>query len=210
MFKKLILFLFLVLSALLIYAQESRLVGHRQILVYKVVAKTSAGTLKGVLQRVTQDQVTIVSDEKVDVIPVESIKTLKIKFDKKKEVQVFGKIAQAGIDVITDPQYTRPANSLGTDQYGNTILGDEKDTPLGDRVLVGSAMLAGALVGNELVKLVPPSTIETFRINYSREKYHTLYEDLAMYSIEMQSSPDYELVLLQKLQEAMMQNKVKP
>lgn len=200
----------LILSVLTISAQESRSLGQREILVYNVVAKTSTGTFKGVLQRATSDQVTITSDKKNSVLPVESIKTLKIKFDKKKSVPVFENIAKAGLDVITDPQYTRTVNSYGTDSYGNKVFVGEEDTPLGDRILVGSTMMVGAIVGNELAKLVPPSTIETFRINYSRETYSKLYEDLSMYTIHLQSSPDYELVLLQKLREAMKQNKVKP
>ncbi|MEJ5088532.1 hypothetical protein [Sphingobacterium faecium] len=55
-------------------------------------------------------------------------------------------------------------------------------------------MMAGAVLGNELVKLAPPAAIETFKIAYFKEKYKNLYEDLLMYTVDMQSSYEYELL----------------
>ena len=63
--------------------------------------------------------------------------------------------------------------------------------------------MAGAVLGNELVKLVPPATIETFKIAYSKEKYKNLYDDLLMYTVDIQSSYEYELLMKEKLIKAM-------
>lgn len=69
------------------------------------------------------------------------------------------------------------------------------DATLGERVLIGSAVVGRALLGNELSKLVPPATIEPFKINYSKERYESLYDNLSMYTVSMQSSPKYEQAL---------------
>lgn len=210
MTRNFILLYFLILSVPVVNAQEAKLLGQREIMVYKAVAKTLEGTIKGVLQRATPDRVLIVTDTGTKSVCVKSIKWLKIKFDKKRNVQVFQKIAQAGVDIVVDPQYTRTVNSYGKDMNGNLIPLDEKDAPLGERLLIGSATLAGALVSNELAKFVPPATIETFKIGYSREKYSSVYENLSMYTVDMQSSPDYELILKEKLKQAIKKNKLTP
>jgi len=201
--KYLVLISLFFFSVISVRAQNAKLVGEREISVYKVIVKTSDGTIKGILQKATPDQVEIMTDKGINAIKPESLKSLKIKFDKKKNVPVFRRIAQSAVDVIADPKYTKTVNNTGKNIYGNQIAIDEQETPLGDRLLVGSAMMAGAVLGNELVKLVPPATIETFKIAYSKEKYKNLYEDLLMYTVDIQSSYEYELLMKEKLIKAM-------
>lgn len=204
--KYLVLISLFFFSVMSVKAQNAKLVGEREISVYKVIAKTSDGIIKGILQKATPDQVEIMTDKGINAIKPESLKSLKIKFDKKKNVPVFRHIAQSAVDVIADPKYTNTVNNTGKNIYGNQIAIDEQETPLGDRLLVGSAMMAGAVLGNELVKLVPPATIETFKIAYSKEKYKNLYEDLLMYTVDIQSSYEYELLMKEKLIKAMNKN----
>ena len=65
------------------------------------------------------------------------------------------------------------------------------------------------IVGNELGKLIPPATLETYKIEGSMEKYKKLYEELSMYSMDMQSSYENEFILRKKLKEAVEKNKLK-
>ena len=209
--EKILIFLFLLNSpTITIHAQESTLLGEREIIVYKAVAKTTEGTIKGILQRATADQVLIVSDAGSKAIPVTAIKSFKIKFDKKKKVQIFQSIAQASLDVIADPEYTRSTDGFGTDINGNPLSLDEKEASLGERVVLGGAMMSVALLGNEIAKLVPAGSIETFKIAYSRAKYDLAFDNLVMYTVDMQSSADYEFILKKKLKEAMNLSKLKP
>jgi folate-dependent phosphoribosylglycinamide formyltransferase PurN len=70
-------------------------------------------------------------------------------------------------------------------------------------------VIAGALVGNEIKKLMPTATIEKFKINYSKSKYSEIYEELLMYTVDLQASPGYEQILKEKLRDAMGRNKLK-
>jgi len=75
--------------------------------------------------------------------------------------------------------------------------------------MVGGAVIAGALVGNEIKKLMPTATIEKFKINYSKAKYSEIYDELLMYTVDLQASPEYEQTLKEKLRDAMGRNKLK-
>ena len=201
-----IIFLFTIIS---IHGQNKTQIGQKEILVYDAVIKTSKGKIKGILQRTDSNQLVITKNNQSIVIPIENIKTLKIKFSKKKTVPVFNNIAQTAIDFISDPQLSSTVNSYSINSNGKQVPLDVKETPLGERLLVGGAIMTTAIVGNELGKLIPPATLETFKIEGSMDKYKKLYDELSMYSIDMQASPDYEFKLRKKLKEAMEKNKLK-
>ncbi|MEJ5088531.1 hypothetical protein GEO21_00665 [Sphingobacterium faecium] len=59
------LFFFPVIS---VRAQNATLVGEREISVYKVIAKTSDGTIKVILQKATPDEVEIMNYKGINAI----------------------------------------------------------------------------------------------------------------------------------------------
>lgn len=73
------------------------------------------------------DHIVVLTDKGSESITADNIKSLKIRFDKKKNVPVFQEIAQTGLDIISDPQYTytRMADNSGKDVYGNSLAIDE-------------------------------------------------------------------------------------
>lgn len=190
-------------------AQSLTAHAEREIAIYKVVVKTKRGLMKGVLQRVAPDHLLIETDRGIEKIAAETINYVKVKFDKRKTMPILRDIAQAGFDVIVDPQYTTTVTAYETGFYPDVIPLDQEEAPLGSRLLMGTAMVGGALLGNEIAKIVPPATIETFKIKYSKARYQGAYEALAMYSVHLQSSPAYELILKNELKRAMEAKKLK-
>jgi len=207
---KFFLLLCATLLAQVLHAQEAQLGQQREIALYKAVVKCARETVTGILQQVTPEAVTIQTYDGSRTIPSTSIKSVKVKFDKKKNVPIFRNLAQAGLDAIVDPAYTSSRQNLNLNPYSQPMIHEdgEEDTPLADRILLGGAMVAGAVLGNEVAKIIPAATIETFRIRYSKERYQGLYEELSMYSIFLQSSADYEQILKEKLKRAMENNKL--
>lgn len=202
-----ILLLILTTFSICLYAQDIQLKNNREVSVYNVVAQTSKGKVKGILQKVTQDQVEIMTSKDLSVIPVENIKSLKVKFDKKENVLVLNNIAQTGLDFVFDPDYDQSYTKNESGFYEKKI--DEEEISLGEKAMVGGAVIAGALVGNEIKKLMPTATIEKFKINYSKAKYSEIYDELLMYTVDLQASPEYEQILKEKLRDAMGRNKLK-
>ncbi|KGE15050.1 hypothetical protein DI53_1277 [Sphingobacterium deserti] len=200
-------FTVLVFTVSSLKAQKTQKIGEREISLYRVSVKTNKGMLKGLFQHAGPDHIIILTERESTKIAVTIIKSLKIKFDKKRNVPVFQNIAQTGLDIIVDPEYTRSSNNTGQDIYGNPTVIDDEEASLGEQVLMGGVLIGGALLGNEISKLVPPATIETFKINYSKETYESLYDNLSMYSVDMQSSPEYEQILKRKLKETMQKHK---
>jgi len=202
-----ILLLILTTFSICLYAQDIQLRNNREISVYNVVAQTSKGKVKGILQKVTQDQVEIMTSKDLSVIPVENIKSLKVKFDKRENVPVLNNIAQTGLDLVLDPECDQSYTKNESGFYEKKI--DEEEISLGEKAMVGGAVIAGALIGNEIKKLMPTATIEKFKINYSKAKYSEIYEDLLMYTVDLQALPEYEQILKEKLRDAMGRNKLK-
>ncbi len=193
-----------------LHAQEAQLGKEREIALYQAVVKCARETVTGILQQVTPEAVTIQTYDGAKTIPATAIKSVKVKFDKKKNVPIFRDIAQAGLDAIVDPAYTSTRQNLTLNPYGQPMIHEdsEEDTPLASRLLFGGAIVAGAVLGNEVAKIIPPATIETFRIRYSQARYQDIYEELSMYSVYLQSSADYEQILKEKLKRAMQNNKL--
>ncbi|MCT1533175.1 hypothetical protein M3B46_19410 [Sphingobacterium daejeonense] len=202
-----ILLLILTTFSICLYAQDIQLKNNREISVYNVVAQTSKGKVKGILQKVTQDQVEIMTSKDLSVIPVENIKSLKVKFDKRENIPVLNNIAQTGLDFVFDPEYDQSYIKNESGFYEKRI--DAEEITLGEKAIVGGAVIAGALVGNEIKKLMPTATIEKFKINFSKAKYSEIYEELLMYTVDLQVSPGYEQILKVKLRDAMGRNKLK-
>lgn len=202
-----ILLLILTTFSICLYAQDIQLKNNREISVYNVVAQTSKGKVKGILQKVTQDQVEIMTSKDLSVIPVENIKSLKVKFDKRENIPVLNNIAQTGLDFVFDPEYDQSYIKNESGFYEKRI--DAEEITLGEKAIVGGAVIAGALVGNEIKKLMPTATIEKFKINFSKAKYSEIYEELLMYTVDLQVSPGYEQILKEKLRDAMGRNKLK-
>ena len=202
-----ILLLILTIFSICLYAQDIQIKNNREISVYNVVAQTSKGKVKGILQKVTQDQVEIMTSKDLSVIPVENIKSLKVKFDKKENVPVLNNIAQTGLDFVFDPDYDQSYTKNESGFYEKRI--DEEEITLGEKAMVGGAVIAGALVGNEIKKLMPTATIEKFKINYSKAKYSEIYDELLMYTVDLQAAPGYKQILKEKLRDAMGRNKLK-
>ncbi|VTP94598.1 hypothetical protein [Sphingobacterium daejeonense] len=202
-----ILLLILTTFSICLNAQNIQLKNNREISVYNVVAQTFKGKVKGILQKVTQDQVEIMTSKDLSVIPVENIKSLKVKFDKKENVPVVNNIAQTGLDFVFDPEYDQSYTKNESGFYEKRI--DAEEITLGEKAMVGGAVIAGALVGNEIKKLMPTATIEKFKINYSKAKYSEIYDELLMYTVDLQASPGYEQILKEKLRDTMERNKLK-
>ncbi len=191
------------------FGQDSRLSNRREIFYYHVQAKISEGRIKGILQHTTAEEVAILTPKGVKRIHPQTIRSLKIKFDKKMEVPFFDKMGKTAVEMMFDPTYLTSSTKISTDMQGNTRVLEEEVAPFGEQLLLSGAMIGGALVGNEIAKLIPTASIETFKINYSMEKYHAVLDDLAMYTVALQSSPSYNLVLKEKLKAVKEKNKIK-
>ncbi len=199
----------IIISTFLSKAQTKVQLGNREIYEYNATAVTSKGKIKGILQTTTKDNIILQTKTGQASIPIENIKSLKIKFGKKKVVPIFKNAAQTGLDIITDPELTKSEHSYIKDVNGNIIDLENDETSVGERLLIGGTIMTAAYVGNEITKLIPPANIETFKINYSKDNYNNVLDELSMYSIDMQSSPEYEYILKQKLKEAMNKHKLK-
>lgn len=190
--------------------QEKQLLGDREISIYKVEIKSKEGNFKGNLLQVTPEYLLIEQKEGSKKIAAERLKTIKVKFSQKKNVPVFKNIAQTGLDIISDPEFGQTRTLRVADKpNGEPNYIQENESPLGERLLVGTAVVTGAIIGNELAKLAPQASIEKFKINFSSDKYLEKMDDLAMYSSYLQSSPEYETVLRNRLKAAMEKKKLK-
>ena len=84
-------------------------------------------------------------------------------------------MGKTAVEMMFDPTYLTSSTKTSTDMQENTRVLEEEAAPFGEQLLLSGAMIGGALVGNEIAKLIPAASIETFKINYSMEKYHAVF-----------------------------------
>ncbi|MGM1428429.1 hypothetical protein ACS126_04180 [Sphingobacterium lactis] len=177
---------------------------QRQISVYSVVAHTVHGKVKGTLYRVFEDRMKINANNGIQTIPALDIKSVKIKFDKEAQVPLGQSLVSNSIAQLSAPDDTKRApDGTRLDSHGNPLYNGEEEHSLGERLLVNTAVITGAVVGDRLVRLIPKGNIEVFKINRDQDKFKRQHEDLAMYSVYLQSSPEYDKILRDKLRAAM-------
>ncbi len=200
-------FLFFLISFLFTLSAQAQKMKEfkREISLYNVLLKTDGGNVKGLLQTVDSTQVVVLTKKSLVSLQPQTIKSLKIKFDRTKTIKVFGQIAQAGFDTIVDS----PLNNDGTPKsmFYDPSQPEDPD-PLGPRLLLGTGLVATALIGNEVSKLVPRPTIEGFDISKDSPKYQSVYPRLSLYALDTQTSPDYEKRVHEVMKDTMKNNKL--
>ncbi|WP_099367389.1 hypothetical protein [Sphingobacterium sp. 1.A.4] len=171
--------------------------------------KTKKETIKGSFYRATVEEIYLMKDKEMKKIPVSTIKKIKIKFDRKKEAPLFKGMSKTGVDILKSSLTDEPEkNHNKTDQYGNLLSDADAASSVGETLLIGTATVATAAIGNELSKLAPQPDIESFKVNYSKERYLEQLDEIRMYTIELQTSPEYKSILKDRLKKAMKKKKL--
>lgn len=181
----------------------------RSINVYNVVVKTSNGKVKGILKQATDTTIIIGQSRETRVIPINTIKSLKIKFAHQSSFKFYDNITQGGIGIITNQgKDTQARNNYGEPIFTPLESTDHTLAEMGTNILVGSAIIATALVSNELTKLIYKPSIEVFKIKKDYKKYNAVKEQIQMYTTYLQQLPEYETIQLEQLKKAMEIHKV--
>ncbi len=176
---------------------------------YHAHIKTKKETIKGSFYRATVEEIYLMKDKEMKKIPVSTIKKIKIKFDRKKEAPLFKGMSKTGVDIMKSSLTDEPEKNYSkTDPYGNLLSDADAAPSVGETLLIGTATVATAAIGNELSKLAPQPDIESFKINYSKERYLEQLDEIRMYTIELQTSPEYKSILKDRLQKAMKKKKL--
>ncbi|QBR12813.1 hypothetical protein [Sphingobacterium sp. CZ-2] len=176
---------------------------------YQAHIKTKKETIKGNFYRATVEEIYLMKDKEMKKIPVSTIKKIKIKFDRKKEAPLFKGMSKTGVDIMKSSLTDEPEkNHNKTDQYGNLLSDADAAPSVGETLLIGTATVATAAMGNELSKLAPQPDIESFKINYSKERYLEQLDEIRIYTIELQTSPEYKSILKDRLKKAMKKKKL--
>ena len=184
---------------------------EREIKEYQVAIKTKKGTVKGLLQQVNEETVDVITSRGARSIPAESIKEIKIKFDKNRKIKVFEGMSDTGVGIIATSLDENRSNirrgELGAPIYDNPE--DERTlTGAAGQALLGTATVATALAADQVTRLIYKPSIEAFKVDYKQDKFTEIKKQLALYSVATQASPSYEKELNEQLKETIKAKKM--
>lgn len=156
----------------------------RDIQIYQVVVKTKDQRHVGVLEKVNQKGVFLEKrNQKHIVIPAFLIKNIRIKPQRETRTiavpSLEPKLKDRNHDGTLTDAYLQDTPSLGQ-EVGNVIT-------------TTAAMSALDAISNSF------QSLKTFDINYSNDDYLAIIHELGSYSINFQSSPEYESKVLKSL-----------
>lgn len=181
---------------------------YRDINLYTVIIKTKKETLKGILKQATDSTIIIQTKSTLKSIPVNSIKTIKIKFAYQKSYKFFENVAHAGMRIIVN-DIDNPTDSYSQPTYEALDNTTNPLSDIGGHIILGTAVTATALAENELTKLLYKPNIEVFKIKQDYNRYQGMKDDIMLYTEHLQLSPEYEDILLQQLKSAVAKTKWK-
>lgn len=152
---------------------------------------------KGILQRVDSSQVILNSEKGIEIIPVQSIKIIKIRVPKKSY-----KLKNFTPDTGKNIHYKQNAEGKFVDEWGNEepSLTDIKDGVIAS--VIGNVLINS--VALPISKINP--SISNFKIDYDQSVYSGLLNELSYYSIYYQANPDTKAEL-RKLKEISLKSK---
>ncbi|NRF37711.1 hypothetical protein [Pedobacter foliorum] len=184
---------------IILFTATSFIAAHAQsvqpyLAIIKVKNKNSH---KGILQRVDSSHVFINSEKGMETIPVQSIKSIKIRVPKKDY-----QLKNFTPDTRKNTNYKQNAEGKFVDEWGNEepSLTEIKDGAIASvlgNVLINSVALP--------ISKINPS-ISNFKINYDKSIYISRLNELSYYSIHYQANPD-TAAELRKLKEISLKSK---
>lgn len=152
---------------------------------------------KGILQRVDSNNVIINSEKGLEIIPYQSIKSVKIRVPKKSY-----KLKNFTPDTGKNTNYRQNAEGKFVDEWGNE---EPSLTEVKDGVI--ASVLGNVLINSVALPIskINPS-ISNFKINYDKTTYISRLDELSYYSIHYQANPD-TAAELRKLKEISLKSK---
>jgi len=185
-----LIILFIVTSSIAVNAQSVQL----YLAIIKVKNNISH---KGILQRVDSSHVFINSEKGMETIPVQFIKSIKIRVPKKSY-----QLKNFTPDTEKKTNYRQNAEGKFVDEWGNE---EPSLTDIKDNVI--ASVLGNVLINSVALPIskINPS-ISNFKINYNQSTYISQLNELSYYSIYYQANPD-TAAELRKLKEISLQSK---
>jgi hypothetical protein len=177
----------------ILFVTASFITAHAQsVQLYLAIIKAKNNTShKGILQRVDSSNVIIHSENGIETIPSQFIKSIKIRVPKKSyELKNF--------TPNTNKNTNYKLNSEGkfVDEWGNE---EPSITDIKDNVI--ASVLGNLLINSAALPFskINPS-VSKFKIDYDKTKYTSQLNELSYYSIYYQANPDISTEL-RKLKE---------